>query len=160
MGNPTFSVLICTYQRDDMLQVALKALVDGTTEKPDEIVIVNGGDQRADAVVQSFADRSPIDIRIVKTVNQNLATSRNIGLKACRGDIIAMTDDDAEVFPDWVTQMKRIHAEYPDVGAVGGAILGARQRRPVHQPPRGHRDLPVAHHADRSSQPARRERVL
>jgi GT2 family glycosyltransferase len=36
-----------------------------------------------------------------------------------------MTDDDAEVFPDWVTQMKKIHAEHPEAGGVGGAVLGA-----------------------------------
>jgi GT2 family glycosyltransferase len=46
-------------------------------------------------------------------------------LPHCTGDIIAMTDDDAEVFPDWVTQMKRAHAEHPEAGAVGGPVIGA-----------------------------------
>jgi GT2 family glycosyltransferase len=41
------------------------------------------------------------------------------------GDIVAMTDDDAEVFPDWVTRMKSTHVEYPEAGGVGGAVLGA-----------------------------------
>ncbi len=35
-----------------------------------------------------------------------------------------MTDDDAQVFPDWVTQMKRAHREHPEAGAVGGVVLG------------------------------------
>jgi GT2 family glycosyltransferase len=36
-----------------------------------------------------------------------------------------MTDDDAEVFADWIAQIKRIHGEHPEAGAVGGAVIGA-----------------------------------
>jgi GT2 family glycosyltransferase len=35
-----------------------------------------------------------------------------------------MTDDDAEVFPDWVSQMKSVHQAHPQAGAVGGPVLG------------------------------------
>ncbi len=121
----TFSVLICTYNRPELLNISLPALIDKTIEKPDQVVVVNGGDGRSDSIVQSFMDRPGIQVKLVKTVNINLATSRNIGLAHCTGDIVAMTDDDAEVFPDWVTQMKRCHAEHPEAGGVGGAVLGA-----------------------------------
>lgn len=122
---PILSVLICTYNRPEMLAKCLQALMERTVEKPDQVVIVNGGDQRSDEIVQEYADKTNIRIDLVKTVNKNLATSRNVGLHHCTGDIIAWTDDDAEVFPDWVTQMKRVHAEHPEAGGVGGAILGA-----------------------------------
>ncbi|MHB8626237.1 MAG: glycosyltransferase [Aggregatilineales bacterium] len=125
MDSITFSVLICTYNRHEILAMALKALIDQTAEKPDEVVVVNGGDERADAVVNSFTGRPGVAVRLVKTINKNLATSRNIGIVECRGEVVAMTDDDAEVFPDWVTQIKRVYKERPQVGAVGGAILGA-----------------------------------
>jgi len=121
----TFSVLICTYNRPEMLKMALTALIDRTVEKPDQVVVVNGGDERSDQIAKSFMGYPDIEVRLVKTVNKNLAASRNIGLAHCTGEIVAMTDDDAEVFPDWVTQMKRIHAEHPEAGGVGGAVLGA-----------------------------------
>jgi len=35
-----------------------------------------------------------------------------------------MTDDDAEVFPNWVTLMKQAHQEHPEAGAIGGPVLG------------------------------------
>ena len=120
----TFSVLICTYNRHELLQKALHALIEGTQEKPDLIVVVNGGDERADRVVESFMERHGVEVKLVKTVNKNLAASRNVGLLHCTGDIIAMTDDDAEVFSDWVTQMKRAHRERPEAGAVGGPVIG------------------------------------
>ncbi len=120
-----FSVLICTYNHHELLERCLHALIiEETTEKPDQVVVVNGGDERADKVVQSFLSQSQIEIKLIKTINRNLATSRNVGLAHCAGDIIAMTDDDARVFPDWVTQMKRVHQEHPEAGAVGGPVLG------------------------------------
>lgn len=118
------SVLICTYQRHQMLKDALSALVDGTTEKPDQVVVVNGGDEQADEVVGHFAGKSLVEVKLVKTQNRNLAASRNVGLPHCVGDVVAMTDDDAKVFPNWITQMKRAHNDHPEAGAVGGPVVG------------------------------------
>jgi GT2 family glycosyltransferase len=121
----TFSTLICTYNRSDMLEMALNALIDRTEEKPDQVVIVNGGDDRTDQIVRKYMDRRDIQVDLIRTVNLNLAASRNLGLVRCTGDIVSMTDDDAEVFPNWVTQMKKIHAQHPEAGCVGGAVIGA-----------------------------------
>ena len=124
----TFSVLICTYNRHEMLAQALDALINRTVGKPDQVVVVNGGDESADSVVHSFMERDDVEVKLVKTINKNLAASRNVGLPHCTGDIVAMTDDDAEVFPDWVTQMKRAHREHPEAGAVGGMVIGAESK--------------------------------
>ncbi|MCL4486522.1 MAG: glycosyltransferase [Chloroflexi bacterium] len=124
----SLSVLICTHNRPNLLRQCLAALIDESDEKPSQVVVVNGGDDRSDQVVQGFATRgnqTSIRVECVKTVNRNLAASRNVGLPHCTGDIVGMTDDDAQVFPDWVTQMKRIHAEHPEAGAVGGPVIGA-----------------------------------
>jgi GT2 family glycosyltransferase len=109
------------------LSQCLEALVVRAGEKPDEVVVVNGGDERTDAIVNRYADsylRFPV-VKFVKTSNKNLAASRNVGLPHCTGDIVAMTDDDAEVFPDWVGQMKRMHREHPEAGAIGGPVFAA-----------------------------------
>jgi GT2 family glycosyltransferase len=148
-----FSVLICTYNRHELLRLALRALVDGTSEKPDQVVVVNGGDALTDAVVAEFQGRPGVAVELVKTVNRNLAASRNVGLPRCTGEIVAMTDDDAEVFPDWVTQIRRAHAEHPETGAVGGPVLGTNTHTlvgkiadlitfPVWQAPQYVRTLP------------------
>lgn len=123
--NVTLSVLICSYNRPALLEQALVALTERINEKPDQIVIVNGGDARSDRIVQKRATSQATEIKLVRTVNQNLAASRNVGLPYCTGEIVGMTDDDAEVFPDWVTQMKNVHLEHPDAGAVGGPVIGA-----------------------------------
>jgi len=124
-----FSVLICTYNRHEVLGRALEALINRTEEKPDEVVIVNGGDSRTDEVVQRYLGKG-VEVKLIRTTNKNLAASRNIGLPECTGDIIGMTDDDAEVFPDWVSQMKAAHKAHPEAGAVGGTVI-AIDRRPL-----------------------------
>ncbi len=119
-----FSVLICTYNRHELLRSALLSLIEGAVEKPDQIVIVNGGDENADQVVKEFSNRKNIEIKLIKVKNVNLASNRNAGIPFCTGDIIAMTDDDAKVFPDWVARMKRVHQEHSEAGAVGGMVIG------------------------------------
>jgi glycosyltransferase involved in cell wall biosynthesis len=92
-----FSVLICTCTRHELLRKALRTLIENAHEKPDQVVVVNGGDERADRVVKAFMGQCGIEVGLVKTVNKNLAASRNVGLPHCTGDIIAMTDDEVEI---------------------------------------------------------------
>ena len=127
------SILICTYNRHELLHGALQALIDGTHEKPNQVVVVNGGSEQADRIVESFMGKTGVELKLVKTVNKNLAASRNVGLPYCMGDVIAMTDDDARVFPDWVAQMKRTHEEHPEAGAVGGQILASENYRFINR---------------------------
>mgnify|MGYP003288346627 CR=1 FL=1 len=120
------SVLICTYNRPELLTRALEALTKHTEETPDQIVVVNGGDERTNRVVEYFmtTNKDGVEIDLVRTVNKNAASNRNAGLPLCRGDIIATTDDDAQVFPSWVRLMKQAHEEHPEAGAVGGPVIG------------------------------------
>lgn len=119
------SALICTHNRALLLNRSLAALIDGTETKPDQVIVVNGGGADADTVIDSFAGRAGVEVVRINTRNKNLAASRNAGLPHCTGDIIAMTDDDAEVFPDWIRQIKRAHTEHPEAGAVGGPVISA-----------------------------------
>ncbi len=58
MLETSLSILICTYNRHELLEKALASLVDETIEKPDQLVVVNGGDERADKVVERFTGRT------------------------------------------------------------------------------------------------------
>ncbi len=44
----------------------------------------------------------------------------NTGMDAATGDIICITDDDAQPFPDWLARIEARFLEDPDVGGVGG----------------------------------------
>lgn len=117
------SVLICTAGRPELLDRAIESLVRGT-RVPDQLVVVNGGDDEANQVVARHAPSFP-EVVLLQYPNRNLAASRNLGLPHCRGEIVAMTDDDAVVSPGWLEAMVRVHEEDPATGAIGGPVEGA-----------------------------------
>jgi glycosyltransferase involved in cell wall biosynthesis len=121
------SVLICTYKREAMLDKCLHCLIEGSAQKPDEIVVVDG-DQGATGDIITRWKQTFSNIKMVPTKNINLAASRNIGLKQCRGDIVALTDDDVEVSRTWIAKIRGLHREHAETGGIGGRVIGSGQR--------------------------------
>ncbi len=117
------TVLICTYNRGDLINNTLRSLIQGQTQLADEIIVVNGGGQNDCSSAIALWQTQCNYLIEIKTENINLANSRNIGLKAAQGDLVLMTDDDAEVFPDWIAQMQTAHMHYPDAGCIGGEVV-------------------------------------
>jgi len=58
---------------------------------------------------------------------QGLSYARNTGLEASRAPIVAFTDDDVEVAPDWVETILAVLARQPDIDGLGGRVLPAWQ---------------------------------
>ena len=117
------SVLICTFNRGDLIEKTLKSLIINQTNKPDEIIVVNGGGPRnCEGVLENWSKKFN-KLKIIRTKNINLANSRNIGLEHCHGDLILLTDDDARPYPDWIEKIKKYHLKYPNSGLIGGDVI-------------------------------------
>ncbi len=101
------SVIVCTYNRAESLRDTLQSLVDqklsnGLTY---EIVIVdNNSTDRTREVVDGFMAKNgrPFIFRFEK--RQGLSFARNTGIEAASGQVLAFTDDDVTVHPDWVQE--------------------------------------------------------
>ena len=119
------TVFICTYNRGNLIEGTLESLLKNQNRSPDEIVIVNGGGiKNCQKMIKKWQNKFPI-IKTIQTRNKNLATSRNIGLPHCKGDIILQTDDDARPLPDWIEKMIKYHEKYSEVGVIGGDVIDA-----------------------------------
>ncbi len=119
------SVLICTYNRGNLIGDTLKSLIEQQAFMPGEIVVVNGGGDNDCSDTIHYWEGKFAGIKHIRTKNQNLAASRNIGLRHCSGSIVLQTDDDARPFPDWIKKMKEAHEMYPDAGVIGGEVVDA-----------------------------------
>lgn len=111
------SVVICTYNRAEGLRDTLNCLrrqrFDGF-----EVVVVNGpSTDHTEDVLADFTD-----VRVVRNPLANLAVSRNLGIRAAAGDVVAFIDDDALPEYDWLTQAMSAFDD-PEVGGVGGIVL-------------------------------------
>lgn len=122
MPQPKLSVILPTFNRADLLKRALSALLRQTADPVSyEVVVVdnNSTDRTADVVALQQDPR----IRLVAEPRQGLSHARNAGIAAARAPILAFTDDDVEVAPDWVETILDVLAREPDVDGLGGRVL-------------------------------------
>jgi glucosyl-dolichyl phosphate glucuronosyltransferase len=127
------SVVLCTYNRAELLRSALDALVSQTGDVRYEIIVVdNNSTDDTPQVVAAAAARAPDKVRGVFERRQGLSHARNCGIEAARAPIVAFSDDDVTVAGDWVQEIARSFDAARDIDYLGGRVL-PRWRRP---PPR------------------------
>jgi len=114
----SFSVVINTYNRAASLRNTLEGL-RRLTYPQFEIVAVNG--PSTDQTAQVLRDYAT-SIKTADCAERNLAVSRNIGICAAAGDIVAFIDDDAIPEAEWLDQLA-LGYDADDIGGVGGIVF-------------------------------------
>jgi glycosyltransferase involved in cell wall biosynthesis len=118
------SVVLSTYNRAERLPRALDALLSQRGEVTYEVIVVdNNSSDATAAVVAGIAAGSGGRLRYAFEPRQGLSYGRNTGISLARAPIIAFSDDDVRVAPDWIAQLKRAFDEHPDIDYVGGRVL-------------------------------------
>jgi len=117
----TVSVVICTRDRPQQLACCLRSLQSLTTPAHEIIVIDNA--PSSDATQQLVAEFPAV--HYCREPRPGLSVARNRGIAIATGDLIAFTDDDVEVHPHWLEQL-RTAFHHPPVMAMTGLILPAR----------------------------------
>lgn len=114
------SVIIPTRDRCLELQRAVKAVAEQQGAGVYEIIIVDDGSTDATwSWLVSFA-ASRLYVRLVRhTQSLGKSAARNSGILQATGLIIAFTDDDMVVAPDWLTTLMRSFADAAVIGAIG-----------------------------------------
>jgi glucosyl-dolichyl phosphate glucuronosyltransferase len=120
---PVLSVIVCTFNRCDHLNRALRALVDQARHPPSyEIVVVdNNSTDRTREVIDRF--RSSGLVRAAFEPRQGLSFARNRGVAAASADLVAFTDDDVCVGATWVTSIVDAFGARPDADMIGGKVI-------------------------------------
>ena len=117
------TVVICTYNRADLLEATLSALaeqkVDGNLAW-DIVIVDNNSSDRTRVVAQQATSRLPVTY--VFEGRQGLSRARNSGIAAARGEIVAFTDDDVLPARDWVNSIASAIERW-GFDIVGGRIL-------------------------------------
>jgi GT2 family glycosyltransferase len=119
------SIIVSTYNRCEKLTRALDSIAAATRPSGVEVELVVVDNNSRDAtreVVAAFADRSPIPVRYAFEAAQGLSYARNRGIREARGSLIANTDDDCIVDPQWLMEICGEFEASPDVGVVGGRV--------------------------------------
>ena len=122
---PRLTVVVCTYDRHDVLPDALVSLLaqDATPGFLEIIVIDNSPDQKA---ATRFAARYSNEPRICYLLEPapGLSNARNVGTAQAKAALVAFVDDDAIVAPNWAREIVRAFELYGDrAGVVGGRVI-------------------------------------
>ncbi|MGW9332739.1 glycosyltransferase [Bosea sp. NPDC055594] len=111
----SFSIVINTYNRAVALKDTLASL-NGLQYDNFEVIVVNGPSTDATASLMTSYEGK---VKLLSCPDANLSMSRNIGIEAASGDIVAFIDDDAAPHPTWLEELALCYAD-KRVGGVGG----------------------------------------
>ena len=75
--------------------------VRAQTRQPDEFVIVDGGS--TDGTVEILRSRS--EVTLIEEPGANIARGRNVAIQAATHDVIAVSDADCVLSPDWLERI-------------------------------------------------------
>lgn len=119
------SVILCTYNRSAMLQEALATLAAQTANGEIDwelLVVDNNSFDDTRQVVEAFAAKqSAFSVRYLFEGRQGKSYALNTGVAHAHGDIIAFTDDDVYVHPDWIREIDKAFRTLPCTG-IGGRV--------------------------------------
>ena len=117
-----YSVLMSLYKKEkpEYLRLAIDSMLNQTV-KPDEIVLVEDGPLTDElyAVLDEYGDKLT---RVRNEKNLGLGLALNVGLKACRNELVARMDTDDISKPERCEVQLHYFEQHPETDIVGGDI--------------------------------------
>jgi len=96
-ARPRFSIVIPTYNRRELLELAIASALAQVC--PDfELIVVDDGS--TDATSEFLASVADSRFRSIRQANAGVAAARNCGIRAALGDYIVWLDSDDQLLPD------------------------------------------------------------
>jgi hypothetical protein len=119
---PRVSVIVATRNRADALANAVASILASEHPSFELIVMDQGDDERARSVIEAAADPRAIYVR---DAERGQSAAINGALARARGALIAFTDDDCTVSPDWIAEVERAFDADPEAGVLFGVLRAA-----------------------------------
>ncbi len=118
---PETSVILCVYtaERLEDIHKAVDSLLSQTQPLHEIIIAVDHNEELYNQLQTQLS--SKVTVALNKDL-QGLSGTRNVGVSAATGELVAFLDDDAIAEKDWTHHLAK-HFEDPNVIAIGGKIL-------------------------------------
>ena len=117
---PVVSVVVPSYNPGRTIAACLDALDSQLTAVAYEVIVADSSDDGSHELIARHAARAGSRVRLVRSERRLYpGPARNLALGHARGAILAFTDADCVVAPDWVETVHRLHATHD---AIGGRI--------------------------------------
>lgn len=116
------SVLLATYNGDDLLRRTLQGYVDlGQQDFDWQIIVIdNASTDNTQDVLKEFAEQLPLDTAIESKPGKNRAL--NLGIPLLKSDNVILTDNDSIPHSGFLKNWVQAFEDHPKVDIFGGAI--------------------------------------
>jgi GT2 family glycosyltransferase len=131
---PALTVLIPSRERPERLRRCVESILacDYPADRFSILVVDNApATDGTRAVVTELAARSGGRVVYAREDAPGSASARNRGLREVETELVAMTDDDVLVDPNWLTEIARAFAAHPRAAAVSGLLFPAELETPA-----------------------------
>ncbi len=132
MTAPAISIVLPTHNRAHLLPRALRSVLAQTDPDFELVVVDDGSTDDTPAVLAGFAQ----DPRIRSSRNdvaRGAPAARNLAVRNARGKWVAFVDDDDELLPDYIADVRKLIAAEPGLGLIWTGIERYRHdRTPLH----------------------------
>jgi Glycosyl transferase family 2 len=108
--------------------------VDGIRACLDSVAALDYPDFEVIVVDNRRAGSAPVElegVRVVREPRPGISAARNRGLEAADGEIVAFTDDDVIVDPEWLLAIALRFRDHPDEACVTGLALPGELETPA-----------------------------
>ena len=119
------SVLICTRDRDAMLVECLASILACSPPPAEVIVVDQSRDERSRQAVCRLQG-GPVPVRYLRGKGTGLSRAKNQGIADGTAGIVAFTDDDCRVAPDWLDALTAPLRHGEAAAAAGRTLPEAR----------------------------------
>jgi glycosyltransferase involved in cell wall biosynthesis len=118
------TVCVCTRNRGSSVAATLRSLVASSYQEFDVVIVDQSATDQTEQCVDATVGGDP-RFRYHHSATTGLSRARNIAIAQARGPLIAFTDDDCEVAPNWLEIIASTFAARPEVDLICGAVRAA-----------------------------------
>jgi GT2 family glycosyltransferase len=124
---PFVSVVIPTVDRGEAVLPTVESILRNTYPSFEIIVIDQSGDHRTETALRPYAEAARI--QYLRSPHSGVATNRNAGARQAKGTLVAFTDDDCTVTPDWLQHLVNEFQIDERIGMLFGNVLAGPHDR-------------------------------
>lgn len=123
------SIILCTYNRENLLPLAVNSVLAQTYREWELIVVDDGSTDSTREIIRNFR-RKEKRIRYYHQKNRGLAAARNTGLRLAKGDLICFVDSDDELSPRHLEYRVLFLKEHPGIDFLHGGmkLIGPKKK--------------------------------
>ena len=125
--SPRFSILVPTYNREQLVRKTIGSVFSQTFSDFELIVIDDGSTDRTHAVLESFRER----LKVLRQANQGPEVARSFGASAATGEYLVFLDSDDLLLPCALATYDRIIREFSSPALIIGSIYYFRDGQDV-----------------------------